>query len=394
MGFYPRKRAARHRGKVKKFARDTDPKKACHLTAFMAYKAGMSHVVREVDKPGSKSHKKDVVDAITILEAPPLVVVGVTGYIETPRGLRTLATVWAKNVNDEFRRRMYKNWSASKKRAFKKRMDGSSDGAKKLDSELARIKKHCTIVRAICHTQMKKVNIGQIKAHVMEIQINGGSVSDKVDFAVNLFEKQVPVSTVFNEGEMVDLCAVTKGHGFQGVISRFGVTKLPRKTHKGLRKVACIGAWHPARVQTTVPRAGQHGYHHRTELNKKIFKIGEAALQADGTVKDTNATTEYDLTEKAITPLGGFPHYGNVLHEYLMIKGCVAGSVKRVITLRKSLLAQTSRAATEMPKLKFIDTSSKFGHGRFQTAAEKVKYMGKRKKDHVREAAAEVKAQQ
>ena len=166
------------------------------------------------------------------------------------------------------------------------------------------------------------------------------------------------------------------------------------QTHKGLRKVACIGAWHPARVQTTVPRAGQHGYHHRTELNKKIFKIGEAALQADGTVKDTNATTEYDLTEKAITPLGGFPHYGNVLHEYLMIKGCVAGSVKRVITLRKSLLAQTSRAATEMPKLKFIDTSSKFGHGRFQTAAEKVKYMGKRKKDHVREAAAEVKAQQ
>ena len=53
----------RHRGKVKKFARDTDPKKACHLTAFMAYKAGMSHVVREVDKPGSKSHKKAVVDS-------------------------------------------------------------------------------------------------------------------------------------------------------------------------------------------------------------------------------------------------------------------------------------------------------------------------------------------
>merc|ERR1712072_999582 len=117
-------------------------------------------------------------------------------------------------------------------------------------------------------------------AHVMEIQINGGSVSDKVDFAVNLFEKQVPVSTVFNEGEMLDICAVTKGHGFQGVISRFGVTRLPRKTHKGLRKVACIGAWHPARVQTTVPRAGQHGYHHRTELNKKIFILARLRFRS------------------------------------------------------------------------------------------------------------------
>ena len=28
-------------------------------------------------------------------------------------------------------------------------------------------------------------------------------------------------------------------------------------------KVACIGAWHPSRIQSTVPRAGQKGYHHR-----------------------------------------------------------------------------------------------------------------------------------
>ena len=59
-----------------------------------------------------------------------------------------------------------------------------------------------------------------------------------------------------------------------------------------------------------------------------------------------------------------------------MVKGCVAGVKKRVLTLRKSLLACTSRDATEEITLKFIDTSSKFGHGRFQTADEKAKFLG------------------
>ena len=52
MGFYPKKRARKQRGRVKAFPRD-DPKKPIHLTAFLAYKAGMTHIVREVDKPGS-----------------------------------------------------------------------------------------------------------------------------------------------------------------------------------------------------------------------------------------------------------------------------------------------------------------------------------------------------
>lgn len=34
--------------------------------------------------------------------------------------------------------------------------------------------------------------------------------------------------------------------------------------------MACIGAWHPARVAFSVARAGQKGYHHRTEINKKV----------------------------------------------------------------------------------------------------------------------------
>merc|ERR1711974_532189 len=123
---------------------------------------------------------------------------------------------------------------------------------------------------------------------------------------------------VFNTNDMCDTIAVTKGRGTEGVISRWGVTRLPRKTHRGLRKVACIGAWHPANIQYSVARAGQNGYHHRTEINKKIYRIGKGVNREGGKF---NAQTDYDLTEKAITPTGGFPHYGEVKEDFLMIKG-------------------------------------------------------------------------
>ena len=162
---------------------------------------------------------------------------------------------------------------------------------------------------------------------------------------------------------------------FLGVTSRWHCKKLPRKTHKGLRKVACIGAWHPSRVQYTVARAGQKGYHHRTEVNKKIYRIGKGYYQEGNKILKNNAQTNFDLTDKSITPMGGFPHYGEVKQDFVMIKGCCMGPKKRVITLRKSMLVHTSRSSKEKIELKFIDTSSKFGHGRFQHPAEKKNYL-------------------
>ena len=48
--------------------------------------------------------------AVTLIETPPMVVVGVVGYTMTPRGLRTLNTVWAQHLSEEVRRRFYRNW--------------------------------------------------------------------------------------------------------------------------------------------------------------------------------------------------------------------------------------------------------------------------------------------
>jgi len=344
-------------------------KKPCHLTAFIGYKAGMTHIVRELDKPGSRMNKKEVVETVSIVEAPPMIVVGLVGYVQTPRGLRALSTVWATHLNEECRRRFYKNWYRSKEKAFTKYSKTHSENKGAFEKSLARIKKYCTVVRVLAHTQIQKTPLKQKKAHLMEIQINGGTISQKVDYAFSLFEKPIPIDTVFNQDEMIDVIGVTKGHGYEGVTTRWGTTRLPRKTHKGLRKVGCIGAWHPARVAFTVARAGQHGYHHRTEINKKIYRIGKGSDPKSG-------TTDADLTEKTVNPMGGFPHYGMVKNDFLMLKGAIVGTKKRVVTLRKSLLAQTSRLALEQVSLKFIDTSSKFGHGRFQTTAEKSKFMG------------------
>jgi large subunit ribosomal protein L3e len=327
-----------------------------------------------MDKPGSKMHKKEVVEAVTIIETPPVVAVGLVGYVETPYGLRSLTTVWAEHLSEEIKRRFYKNWYKSKKKAFTKYAKKYAEGSTDIDTEIAKIVKHCSVVRLLIHTQMRKLKIGQKKAHMMEVQINGGSVSDKVEYAKNLFERSISVDAVFGKDEMIDCIGVTKGHGFEGVITRWGVTRLPRKTHRGLRKVACIGAWHPARVGYTVARAGQNGYFHRTQANLKIYRVGKGG-------DEKSATTEFDLTEKGINPLGGFPHYGLIREDWLMVKGSVVGVKKRVITLRKTLYPQTTRSAQEDIGLKFIDTSSKYGHGRFQTIEEKQKFMGYLKRE-------------
>merc|ERR1712200_388990 len=107
--------------------------------------------------------------------------------------------------------------SASKKKAFTKSCTKWTDdlGKKEIEKDLNQIKKYCSVVRVICHTQM-------------EILLNGGSVADKVNFAREHFEKEVPVTDVFAKDEMIDVIGVTKGHGYKGVTSRWHTKKLPR----------------------------------------------------------------------------------------------------------------------------------------------------------------------
>jgi len=65
------------------------------------------------------------------------------------------------------------------------------------------------------------------------------------------------------------------------------------------------------------------------------------------------------------------------------------GSRKRPLVIRKSIFPTTKTWMTEKLDIKFIDTSSKHGHGRFQTFEEKAKFLGPLKVKATEEDAAE-----
>jgi len=291
LAFLPRKRCTHKMGKFKAFPKD-DEKAECHFTGFVAWKAGMTHVLRRLDgRPGSPLQKKEIINGVTILDCPDMIVAGLVGYRNTPFGPKAIRCVWANALKDEFKRCMYKNWWKCKRKAFTKRTPED------LQANLADLRAaKPDAIRAICYGERSPLRKRK-KTWVKEFQINGGSVEDKINYVYNLFEKPVSIGDVFKVEENIDTIAITKGKGNEGVTTRWGVTRLPRKTHRGLRKVACIGSWHPARVSYSVARVGQNGYHHRTEINKKIFHIGEnAQIQCKSG----------DLTKKSINPMGGW----------------------------------------------------------------------------------------
>ena len=63
---------------------------------------------------------------------------------------------------------------------------------------------------------MRLLPLRQKKAHLMEIQVNGGTVAEKLDWARERLEQQVPVNQVFGQDEMIDVIGVTKGKGYKG----------------------------------------------------------------------------------------------------------------------------------------------------------------------------------
>ena len=165
LAFVPRCRTKRRRGHIRSFPKDSKSK-PCHLTGFAGFKAGMTHILRDVEKPGSKLHKKEVIEAVSVIETPAMVCVGLVGYVETPRGLRTLGTVWVQKLDRNTMRRFYKNWNNSKKKAFTKYAKNFEQNS---ETQLKRIVKYCSVVRVLMATQMKHLNLRQKKNHIVEI---------------------------------------------------------------------------------------------------------------------------------------------------------------------------------------------------------------------------------
>jgi len=296
LAFYPRKRAARIYPNI-----DTYPSvdKTIPL-AFAAYKVGMGHIIALDARKNSPTYGLQISVPVTILEAPPLKVIGVRVYQKTTKGLKALTEVYAKELPKELERKVKieSNYSEQKVEEIKKLVEKISN------------------VRVIVATQPKKAGIGRKKPEVFEIEIGGKSVEEKIEYALNLLGKEISANEIFKEGEVVDVIAVTKGKGTQGPVKRFGVKIQGRKAKGKRRHVGSLGQERPGKVRWTVPMAGQMGFQTRTELNKRILKFGDG---------------------NEINPKGGFKRYGIVKSSFIMIEGSVPGSKKRLVMIRKAV---------------------------------------------------------
>jgi len=293
------------------------------IQGFAGYKVGMTHAFIVDKRAKSTTTGMELQIPVTVVEVPPMKVAAVRFYESSITGLKTAGEVWAKDLDPLLSRRL--NTPTNHDETLFARYDG-------FDIE---------DVRILAYTQPKMISgVPKKVPDLMELRIGGGKMEDRVKFAKGLLGKDITIKDFAADGALIDVIAVTKGKGFQGVTKRWGVKLLSHKNSKHRRGIGNLGPKRPGYVRSTVPQAGQMGYHQRTEFNKKIIKVGQ-----DG---------------GEVNPKGGFLNYGEVRNTYILIHGSVPGPTKRLIRLRDATRAP-KKADLTVAELTYISTESKQG---------------------------------
>ncbi|SRR3989344_3761598 len=285
--FWPRKRAKRQYPRVKAWINLADAR----LLGFAGYKVGMTHVQLIDNRPNSLSKNDIITWPVTIIECPPLKPFSLRFYKKTYYGLKAVSEILSNDMDKELKRRL----------RIKKTKE-NKEAPKEFDE-----------LRLLVYTQPKLVGIGKKKPEIFEL----GLSSNNLEFAKSLLNKEIKINEVFKEGEFLDIHAVTKGKGFQGPVKRFGISLRAKKSEKTKRGPGSLGAWTPKKVSFRVAHAGQMGYHTRTEVKKQLLMIGNKPEE--------------------VNKKSGFPHYGVVKNDFVLVKGSVPGPAKRLIRLAYSL---------------------------------------------------------
>jgi len=324
LAFLPRGRAASQTGRIRFWPHGLI-EQGPNLLGFSGYKAGMTHVFMIEDNQGSPNFGKEIMYPATVIDAPPLNVCAVRAYTSTPYGLKTLSEVWVKDPPKDINRL-----------TTPPKNPDPQNGFKKMEENLDKISEF----RFLAATQPKLAGVPKKKPDLVEIKVDGETLKEQLEYAKKVLGKVVSATEIFKEGQYVDVVSVTKGKGVQGPVKRLGVKIRDRKSRKTQRGIATLGPWKPSRVLYTVARAGQMGYHQRTEYNKRLLKMG------------TNGAE--------ISPKGGFLRYGPVKGTYLVVSGSVPGPTKRLIRLRYPL-RPPKRVPEVPPKIVNISLESPQG---------------------------------
>ncbi len=305
--FWPRRRARRPYARTRSWPEIDEVK----LVGFAGYKAGMTHVMVNDDTPNSLTKGETIACPVTVIECPPLKVYSIRFYQKTSKGLQIASEVFSKNVDKHLKRKIKPSKKANKE------PENFED------------------IRLVVYTQPNLIGLKK-KPEIFELGISGKDNKARLDFAKGLLDKEIRISDVFKEGQFLDSCSITKAKGFQGTVKKFGVKIRQHKAEKTKRGIGTLGAWTPKRTHWTTPQAGKMGFNQRMEYNKLTLKIGNDPQE--------------------INPDGGFVGYGLVKSDYILIKGSLSGTRKRLITL-----LEPRRALKNPPQysIKSISTRSK-----------------------------------
>ncbi|MEM4272124.1 MAG: 50S ribosomal protein L3 [Candidatus Bilamarchaeaceae archaeon] len=304
LAYNPRKRAASQMPRVNDWAESAEAR----LLGAAGYKAGMTHL-NFIDDTESPTKGQEVSAAVTVIEIPPLYAYGIRGYKDGV-GVGDLL------VDDS---------AILAKLGIKRKKAAAQFTEENVDR-----------VSLLVYSQPDKTGIGKKHPERMEIPVGGPGIKEKLEYAKKMLGKEIPADQFFRAGEYVDVISVTTGKGWQGAVKRFGVSLQRPKATGRRRHVGTLGQWHPAYILYTARRAGQMGYHKRTEINKRVMKVGSNAEE--------------------INPKGGFPYYGFVRNGYILLKGSVPGPVKRLVRMR---LGTRAPEKAQEPKLTYVSLESK-----------------------------------
>ncbi len=348
MAFSPRKRANRQHGRVKSWP--TTDSDEVRVQGFAGWKAGMTHVLMRDLNPYSPSAGAELRTAVTVVEVPPIRVLAVRGYHMTPYGLQTAGESWAdsdsldENVVGLFPRLANRSKAESLPEGYKPAKRAGRQPKPKnhdTDANFASLKDMILEeVRILVATQPTMVSGSPSKTpEIMELGLTGGDISSQLDWAKERLGQEIEFTDVYSEGQDVDIIGITKGKGFQGSVKRWGVKLLSHKNSKRRRQAGNLGDFGTGYVRSTVPQAGQVGFHHRTEYNKRLLRISTP-------------------NENEITPAGGFLKYGEVNNQYVIVKGSLPGPSKRLLRFRDATRSHGEKPPVEIT---YVSTSSKQG---------------------------------
>ena len=270
------------------------------LAGFPAFKAGMLQVITIDDRERTPNYGRPMFNPATILATPPVTVCAFRAYGEKEGRKFVIADVFAEGLDEVLRNKIgcLKN----------------ADAEAKIDLLTKQIGEVTEFV-ALVATMPNEAGLSNNVPQVQEIGIAGGDVKAKLEYLRGILGKQLKSSDLLKLGAYVDAIAITKGKGFEGPVTRFGVKRKQHKSRKSVRAVGVISPWHPATVMYTVARAGQMGFHQRIMKNNRILAMGNSQ-------------------QNPITPSGGYLHFGEIKGDYVILRGSIPGPAKRLVDLR------------------------------------------------------------